>query len=77
MTNLYEIRLQGHLGGDWSDWFEGVKIEQCSDGTTLLTGAIPDQAALHGLLANIRDLGIPLLLVRRVDYRDSWDGKRG
>jgi hypothetical protein len=64
MSNLYEIRLQGHLGGDWSDWFDGVTTEHCANGTTLLVGAIPDQAALHGLLSKIRDLGVSLLLVR-------------
>jgi hypothetical protein len=66
MSDLYEIRLQGHLGGNWSDWFDQVTTELCADGTTLLVGPIPDQAALHSLLNKIRDLGIPLLLVRRV-----------
>ena len=64
---IYEIRLQGHLGPEWSDWFEGLVITLAEDGTTLLTGPILDQAALHGLLRKVRDLGVPLLEVRHLE----------
>jgi hypothetical protein len=59
----YEIRLKGHLDDRWADWFEGLTITLEEDGTTLLTGPVVDQAALHGLLKRVRDLGIPLLSV--------------
>ena len=61
----YEIRLKGHLEPRWADWFDGLTLTQESDGTTLLSGAVVDQAALHGLLGNVRDLGLPLIAVRR------------
>ena len=61
----YEIRLKGHLGPRWSDWFDGLTLTHHSDGTTLLSGSVVDQAALHGLLAKVRDLGLPLIAVRR------------
>jgi hypothetical protein len=60
---LYEIRLKGHLGSQWTDWFEGLTITLEEDGDTLLTGPVIDQAALHGLLKKVRDLGLPLLSV--------------
>jgi hypothetical protein len=63
---IYQIRLQGHLGCQWMDWFEGLTITLCDDGDTLLTGAVLDQAALHGLLKKVRDLGIPLISVVRL-----------
>jgi hypothetical protein len=59
----YEIRLKGHLGSQWTDWFEGLTITLEEDGDTLLTGPVVDQAALHGLLKKVRDLGMPLLSV--------------
>jgi hypothetical protein len=62
---LYEIRVKGHLDVSWSDWLDGLDIEPQAGGETLLTGPIRDQAALHGLLNKIRDLGLPLLYVRR------------
>ncbi len=63
---LYEIRIEGHLSQEWSDWFEGFSITLEENGRTLLRGPIADQAALHGMLKRIRDLGAPLLSVDRV-----------
>jgi hypothetical protein len=68
----YEIRVKGCLGQKWSDWFEGLAIVPQDNDETLLTGCVADESALHGLLAKIRNLGIPLLLVRRVE--DASDG---
>jgi hypothetical protein len=64
---VYQIRIKGHLGHQWADWFEGVTITLEEDGDTLLTGPVVDQAALHGLLRKVRDLGMPLLSVNRVE----------
>jgi hypothetical protein len=63
----YEIRLAGHLGERWAAWFDGSTISQESDGVTVLTGLVADQAALHGLLQRVRDLGLPLISVKRID----------
>jgi hypothetical protein len=63
---LYQIRIKGHLGREWTDWFEGLAITLEEDGDTLLTGPVVDQAALHGLLKKVRDLGMPLLSVSAV-----------
>jgi hypothetical protein len=60
---LYQIRIKGHLGPQWTDWFEGLTITLEADGDTLLTGSVVDQAALHGLLKTVRDLGMPLVSV--------------
>jgi hypothetical protein len=62
----YEIRVEGHLATDWSDWFEGLSIRQKSNGETVLSGLL-DQAALHGVLARVRDLGLVLVAVNRVE----------
>lgn len=59
----YQIKLKGHLEESWADWFDGLTFILESDGTTTLTGEVIDQAALHGLLKKIRDLGLPLLSV--------------
>ena len=64
---VYQIRIKGHLGSQWSDWFEGLSITQEEDGDTLLTGPVIDDAALHGLLKKVRDLGMPLISVIRLD----------
>ncbi len=65
---IYQIRLKGHLGSEWTDWFEGLTVTLEEDGETLLTGPVIDQAALHGLLKKIRDLGMPLISVNRVHF---------
>jgi hypothetical protein len=62
---VYQIRIQGHLGLEWTDWFEGLTLTLEDNGETLLTGSVVDQAALHGLLRKVRDLGMPLLSVNR------------
>ncbi len=59
----YKIRLKGHLDARWADWFDGLTITLEEDGNTLLTGPVMDQAALHGLLKKVRDLGLPLVSV--------------
>jgi hypothetical protein len=66
-TMIYQIRLEGHLGDQWADWFGGVIISLETNGGTLLTGSVIDQAALHGLLRKVRDLGMPLISVIRLD----------
>lgn len=66
---LCEIRVKGHLDAQWSDWFEGLAVTRRAGGDTLLTGPLADQAALHGLLRRIRDLGLPLVSVNRVGRR--------
>ena len=60
---VYQIRIKGHLGADWTDWFDGLAITRQDNGETLLTGPLVDQAALHGLLRKVRDLGMVLLSV--------------
>ena len=69
----YEIRVKGYLDRTWSDWFEGLTIVPQGNDECLLTGRVVDQSALHGLLAKISNLGLPLLLVRRVE--DASEGK--
>ena len=64
---VYQIRINGHLGSQWTDWFEGLTITLEENGDTLLTGPVIDQAALHGLLKKVRDLGMPLVLVSPVE----------
>ena len=63
---LHEIRVEGHLDERWADWLEGLRFTHESDGTTILTGPLADQAALHGVLNRIRDLALPIVSVRRI-----------
>lgn len=69
----YEIRLRGRLDPRWSTWFDGMSLTAGADGTTVLRGPVADQAALHGVLARLRDLGLPLISVRAVS-RPTTDG---
>jgi hypothetical protein len=62
----YEIIIEGHLSDTWADWFNGLNFEYTGDGNTILTGTVIDQSALHGLLKKVRDLGLTLLSVNRV-----------
>jgi hypothetical protein len=63
----FQIRIKGHLGDGWTDWFGGMTITLEENGDTLLTGPVPDQAALFGLLRRVRDLGMQLISINRVD----------
>ena len=63
----YEIRLKGHLEPRWATWFDGLSLTKESDGTTVIRGSAMDQAALHGLLSKVRDLGLPLIAVTHID----------
>ena len=67
----YEIRIKGHLDDRWADWFEGLTLTLEDNGETLLTGPVVDQAALHGLLRKVRDLGLPLVSVIQVDPKQA------
>jgi hypothetical protein len=60
---VYQIRIKGHLSPEWTDWFEGLTILLEDNGDTLLTGPVVDQAALHGLIRKVRDLGMPLISI--------------
>ena len=62
-TGWYELRVKGHLDARWATWFDGMTLTRHSDGTTVLCGPVPDQAALHGLLQKVRDVGLPLVSV--------------
>jgi hypothetical protein len=68
---IYQIILQGHLSDQWSDWFDGFMITLDESGRTILVGPVTDQVALHGLLKKIRDLGVPLISVKRLDPDDT------
>ena len=70
---VYVIKVKGHLGQQWLSWFDGLTMTLEDDGNTLLTGALVDQSALHGILKKIRDLGMPLLSVSSGDPKTSGD----
>ena len=65
----YEIRVKGHLGSRWSAWFDGLNVTNEDDGTTVISGPAVDQAALHGLLQKLRDLGIPLVSLTQLPLK--------
>ncbi len=64
---VYQIVVKGHLDSEWSDWFDGLTITLVDNGETILTGPVVDQTALHGVLIKIRDLGLPLLSLVRIE----------
>jgi len=70
-SGRYEIRLKGHLDDKWADWFDSLTITREDNGETRLTGPVVDQAALHGLLRKVRDLGMPLIAVIQVDPKQA------
>ena len=74
---LYEIRIQGHLNYQWAEWFGVLTVKLEENGDTLLTGTVVDQSALHGLLRKVRDLGMPLISINRIepDQTDPPDVK--
>jgi hypothetical protein len=74
----YEITVEANLGRRrWSRWFDGMELRAAEDGTTVLSGVVADQAALHGLLAKVRDLGLPLIAVRRLEIDSDAEDHRG
>jgi len=74
-SGAYEIRLDGHLDARWTAWFDGLTLTQDSDGTTVIHASVVDQAALHGLLQRVRDLGLPLISVIHLSS-DQPDSQR-
>lgn len=70
----YEIRVEGNLGTRWAAWFDGLSIATAEDGTTVLRGSVIDQAALHGLLQKLRDLGIPLISLSPIEAPTTTEG---
>ncbi len=72
---IYRIKIKGHLDSSWSEWFGGLTITNESNDTTVLTGVVADQPALHGLLAKVRDMGLPLLLVEYVEIEEQCSGE--
>ena len=66
---FYEIRVQGHIGESWSSWFEGMSIRHEESGETVLSGPLVDEAALHGVLMRIADLGLPVIEVKRKETK--------
>ena len=68
---VYQIKIEGHLRPQWTDWFEGLSVTLQPDGTTLLSGPLVDQAALCGLLKKVRDLGLPLLSINPIEPRPT------
>ena len=76
---IYQIRIKGHLGREWTDWFGGLTITLQDNGDTLLTGPVVDQAALYGLLRKVRDVGMPLISVIEVQCNENhrYQSKKG
>jgi len=74
VPKLYSLRVKGHLRPEWSEWFEGLTITCEPDGSTTLSGWVVDQAALHGLLIRIRDLGLTLVAVNPVELESGGSG---
>jgi hypothetical protein len=72
-STYYRIRIKGHLAAHWAEWFDGMTITRLDNGETLIEGAVIDQAALHGMLNHIRDLGLPLLAVDRVEPTEDFN----
>jgi len=73
----YDIRVKGHLDADrWTQWFDGLHVAPQTDGTTVLSGLVTDQAALHGLLGKVRDLGLVLVFVQRGEYNSGPERKK-
>lgn len=70
-VTTYKIRIKGHLGHSWEDWFDHASVTKADDGETILTCTVRDQSALHGLLRRIRDLGVPLISVVRLEPDSS------
>lgn len=75
-SNIYQIRVQGHLDHQWENWFEGMTITPNEDNTTLIVGPVIDDAALHGLLKKVRDSGLRLLSVNHIDDERTKEVKR-
>jgi hypothetical protein len=71
----YEVRVDGVLDGRWSPWFQGLRIDH-QGGETVLSGTLPDQPALHGILDKVRDLGLSIIAVRRLPAQDDTGGQR-
>jgi hypothetical protein len=76
MSDTYELRVNGHLDDRWSDAIGGLAMQRQPDGTTLLVGPVVDQAALHGVINRIRDLGLPLLSVQRTGPEEQSKGDK-
>ena len=73
-VTIYQIRVRGHLNQEWSEWFDNMTITLESNGDTILVGRVVDQAALHGLLIRVRDMGLTLISVNRVEEDGSARG---
>ncbi len=82
MPEYYEIKIKGHLDPHWSDWFTGMNLTQLEEDGTLISGVLPDQAALFGLLERIRDLNLSLVSVdckskSPIGFGKQSDGEKG